>query len=126
VRSFCRLCPAYCGIVVTLDGDRVVNVQGDREHPVSEGYTCPKGRALGELHHHPQRLDGPLLRRDGRLQPVTWDELLDDLAARIRPILDEHGPAAVGAYFGTAAVSARPRSSPRGRSTLPRTRSCAG
>jgi anaerobic selenocysteine-containing dehydrogenase len=103
-RSFCRLCPAYCGIVVTLDGDRVVSVQGDRDHPVSAGYTCPKGRALGELHHHPQRLDGPLLRRDGRLEPVTWDELLDDLAARLRPILDEHGPAAVGAYFGTAAV----------------------
>ena len=49
---------------------------------VSQGYTCPKGRALGELHHHPQRLDGPLLRRNGRLEPVTWDELLDDLAAK--------------------------------------------
>jgi len=81
-----------------------VSVQGDRDHPVSAGYTCPKGRALGELHHHPQRLDGPLLRRDGRLEPVSWDELLDDLEAKLRPILDEHGPAAVGAYFGTAAV----------------------
>ena len=87
-----------------MDGDRVVDVQGDRDHPVSRGYTCPKGRALGELHHHPQRLDGPLLRRNGRLEPVTWDELLDDLAAKLRPLLDEHGPAAVGAYFGTAAV----------------------
>ena len=103
-RTFCRLCPAYCGLVVTLDDDRVVSVQGDRDHPVCGGYTCPKGRALGELHHHPQRLDGPLLRRDGRLEPVTWDELLDDLAAKLRPIIDEHGPAAVGAYFGTAAV----------------------
>ena len=103
-RSFCRLCPAYCGILVTHDGDRVVKVQGDRDHPVSQGYTCPKGRALGELHHHPQRLDGPLLRRNGRLEPVTWDELLDDLAAKLRPLLDGHGPAAVGAYFGTAAV----------------------
>lgn len=81
-----------------------MSVQGDREHPVSEGYTCPKGRALGELHHHPRRLDGPLLRRNGRLEPVTWDELLDDLAAKVGPIVDEHGPAAVGAYFGTAAV----------------------
>jgi anaerobic selenocysteine-containing dehydrogenase len=103
-RSFCRLCPAYCGLVVTLDGDRVVKVLGDRDHPVSQGYTCPKGRALGELHHHPQRLDGPLLRRNGTLEPVGWDELLDDLATKLRPILDEHGPAAIGAYFGTAAV----------------------
>ena len=103
-RSFCRLCPAYCGIVVTHEGDRVVGVQGDRDHPVSQGYTCPKGRALGELHHHPQRLDGPLLRRNGRLEPVSWEELLDDLAAKVQRTLDDRGPAAVGAYFGTAAV----------------------
>lgn len=81
-----------------------MKVQGDREHPVSQGYTCPKGRALGELHHHKNRLDGPLLRRDGRLEPVTWEELLDDLAPRVRGILDDRGAAAVGAYFGTAAV----------------------
>jgi anaerobic selenocysteine-containing dehydrogenase len=79
-------------------------VQGDRDHPVSEGYTCPKGRALGELHHHPKRLDGPLLRRNGVLEPVTWDELLDDLAAKLGTTLELHGPAAIGAYFGTAAV----------------------
>ena len=103
-RSFCRLCPAYCGIVVTCDEDRVVTVQGDRDHPVSAGYTCPKGRALGELHHHPRRLDGPHVRRDGRLEPVTWEELLDDLAAKVRGVLDTKGPPAVGAYFGTAAV----------------------
>ena len=81
-----------------------MKVLGDRDHPVSQGYTCPKGRALGELHHHPQRLDGPLLRRNGRLEPVTWDELLDDLETRVRGVLDDGGPAAVGAYFGTAAV----------------------
>ena len=82
----------------------MVGVQGDRDHPVSQGYTCPKGRALGELHHHPQRLDGPLLRRNGRLEPVSWEELLDDLAAKVRQTLDDNGPASVGAYFGTAAV----------------------
>ncbi len=89
---------------MTREGDRVVKVLGDRDHPVSHGYTCPKGRALGELHHHPQRLDGPLLRRNGRLEPVSWDELLDDLAPKLQTALGERGPGAVGAYFGTAAV----------------------
>src|SRR6478752_3647885 len=49
-RSFCRFCQASCGIVVSLDGDAldtVVKVEGDPEHPLSRGYTCPKGRALG-------------------------------------------------------------------------------
>lgn len=104
VRSYCRLCPAYCGILVTRDRDRVVAVQGDREHPLSQGYTCPKGRALGELHHDPSRLDGPLLRRNGRLEPVSWEELVDDLATRVSGILEGHGPGAVGVYFGTHAT----------------------
>ena len=90
--------------MATLEGDRVVRVDGDREHPLSQGYTCPKGRALGVLHHHPKRLDGPLLRRDGRLVPVTWDELLDDLAARVGTAVAERGPDAVGVYLGTGAT----------------------
>jgi anaerobic selenocysteine-containing dehydrogenase len=104
VRSFCRLCPAYCGIVASVEGDRVVDVKGDRDHPISGGYTCPKGRALGTLHHHPARLDGPLMRRGGRLEPVGWDELIDDLAERVNAILTARGPAAVGFYFGTHAT----------------------
>ncbi|MBV8965422.1 MAG: hypothetical protein JO191_04515 [Mycobacteriaceae bacterium] len=74
VRSFCRVCTAVCGILVELDGDTVVRVRGDRDHPFSQGYTCPKGRALPQLHHHPQRLDRPLIRVDGHLQPATWDD----------------------------------------------------
>ncbi|HLF41265.1 MAG TPA: hypothetical protein VI854_07305, partial [Acidimicrobiia bacterium] len=49
VRTFCRMCNAMCGIVVHVDGDRVTKVGGDPDHPVSEGYTCPKGRALPEV-----------------------------------------------------------------------------
>lgn len=81
-----------------------MKVLGDRDHPLSQGYTCPKGRSLGALHHSPRRLDGPLLRRDGRLEPVSWDELLDDLAAKLGGALAERGPASVGVYFGTHAT----------------------
>jgi anaerobic selenocysteine-containing dehydrogenase len=96
-RSFCRICAAACGIVVEVDGTDVVGVRGDREHPVSRGYTCPKGRALGRFHHRPDRLDHPLV--DGRRAP--WGEVLDDLADRLRATIDQHGPGAVGAYLGT-------------------------
>ena len=76
VRSFCRICTAMCGVVVSVDGEQVVRVRGDRDHPISAGYTCSKGRALPAFHHHPERLDAPALR--GR--PTDWDALLDDLA----------------------------------------------
>jgi anaerobic selenocysteine-containing dehydrogenase len=101
-RSFCRLCAAVCGIVVTTEDDRVVRVRGDADHPVSRGYTCPKGRALGALHHHPDRLDRPLRRRAGRLAPVAWDAWLDDLAAGVARVVDRSGPDAVAVYRGTA------------------------
>ncbi|HVM64033.1 MAG TPA: molybdopterin-dependent oxidoreductase [Acidimicrobiales bacterium] len=96
-RTFCRICPVLCGLVVSVDGDRVLSVRGDRDHPVSRGYTCPKGRALGEFHHHPQRLDHPLLRGEA----VSWDALLGDLATTIAHVVEESGPDAVAVYFGT-------------------------
>jgi anaerobic selenocysteine-containing dehydrogenase len=96
-RTFCRICPVLCGLVVQVDGDRVLQVRGDPDHPVSHGYTCPKGRALPEFHHHPQRLDHPVLRGDA----VSWDTLLGDLAATVGRVVDESGPDAVAAYFGT-------------------------
>jgi anaerobic selenocysteine-containing dehydrogenase len=48
VRSYCRVCTVQCGLLVDLEDDRVVRVRGDKGHPASRGYTCPKGRALGK------------------------------------------------------------------------------
>src|SRR5690606_38801674 len=101
-RSFCRFCSALCGIIVTTRGDEVVDVRGDPEHPLSRGYTCPKGRALGAWHHHSLRLDAPLLGRGDARRPTDWGSCLDDLAARIRAVQDAHGPDAVGMYLATA------------------------
>ena len=96
-RTFCRICPVLCGLIVETQGDQVVNVRGDAEHPISHGYTCPKGRAAGQFHHHPHRLNGPRLRGHAS----SWDATLDDLAEAIRGIVAAHGPDAVAVYWGT-------------------------
>jgi anaerobic selenocysteine-containing dehydrogenase len=103
VRSFCRVCTSVCGILVDVEDDRVVRVRGDEDHPLSHGYTCAKGRALPQLHHHPDRIERPMLRdtADGALRPVSWERCLDDAGARVKAIIDEHGPAAVGVFFGS-------------------------
>ncbi|HUL99831.1 MAG TPA: molybdopterin-dependent oxidoreductase, partial [Mycobacterium sp.] len=101
VRSFCRVCTSVCGILVDIDGDEVIRVRGDRDHPLSHGYTCPKGRALPQMHHHPDRFERPLIRTGGALQPTTWPACLDDLGAKLRDIVDRQGPEAVGILFGT-------------------------
>jgi anaerobic selenocysteine-containing dehydrogenase len=49
VRSFCRVCTSVCGILVDVEGDEIVRVRGDHDHPLSHGYTCAKGRALPQL-----------------------------------------------------------------------------
>ena len=49
----CTLCEATCGITVTTDGDRVVDIRGDEHDPISRGYICPKATALADLHHDP-------------------------------------------------------------------------
>src|SRR6476660_2018575 len=95
--SFCRIGAALCGIVVKVDGDRVLEVRGDPDHPISRGYTCPKGRAIPSVHHHPDRLDAPRLRG----ADAKWDDVLDDLADRIAAVRAEHGNDAVGAYLAT-------------------------
>ncbi len=95
--SYCRICAAACGIVVTVDGDRVVRVRGDDEHPVSRGYVCSKGRGLAAWHHASGRLDRPRLGdRD-----VSWDELFTDLAPRLGTIIHAGGPDAIALYLAT-------------------------
>jgi anaerobic selenocysteine-containing dehydrogenase len=101
VRSFCRVCTAVCGILVDVSGEEVVRVRGDPDHPFSHGYTCAKGRALPQMHHHTDRLEHPLVRVDNELRPTTWDACLDDLGSRLRDIVDRHGPEAIGVFFGS-------------------------
>ena len=97
VISFCRICAAACGIVVTVDDDRVLKVRGDTDHPVSRGYTCSKGRSLPDLHHRSDRLDHPRLR--GR--DVDWSVVLDDLAAVIDGSVAESGADSIALYLAT-------------------------
>jgi anaerobic selenocysteine-containing dehydrogenase len=81
-------------MVLEVDGTSIVSARGDREHPISRGYLCPKGRSAGHFHHHSDRLDYTLV--DGGQS--NWDATLDDLAARMRSIIARNGPEAIGYY----------------------------
>lgn len=102
-RTFCRMCPTQCGVVVSVKDDRAIGVVGDFDHPISRGYTCPKGRAIVELHNHPKRLTGPSVGRGDAARARPWDEVMAELADRLSSIVEEHGPDSVALYSGTAA-----------------------
>lgn len=109
-RTFCRFCHAACPLDVDVEVDEVSGrevataVRGVLDDPLFEGYTCIKGRQLPDQHHAPDRLRTPLQRRaDGTFEPATSADALDDIAGRIRRIIDQHGPRAVASYTGTGA-----------------------
>jgi anaerobic selenocysteine-containing dehydrogenase len=106
----CPLCEATCGLEVTLDGDRVTGVRGDRADVFSRGFICPKGASLGALHHDQDRLRRPLVRRDGELVEVSWDEAFAEIDRRLPPLLAEHGREAVAVYAGNPSVHNTPTS----------------
>lgn len=96
----CTLCEATCGIAIEVDGDRVISVRGDDADPFSKGYICPKGTALADLHHDPDRLRTPMRRDGDTWQPIDWDEALDLVASKLRETRARHGADAVAVYQG--------------------------
>jgi anaerobic selenocysteine-containing dehydrogenase len=103
--TYCRICEANCGMVATVEGGRVTKLRPDREHPLSQGYACPKGIAFPEVQEDPDRLLHPMRRRpDGSFERVSWDDALDDIGARLRAIRDEHGGESIGMYMGNPAA----------------------
>ncbi len=102
VRTFCRICPVGCGMLVHVDAGRIVRIRGDKDHPLSAGYLCSKGLAAGQAHHSPRRLDRPLINRNEALHPLGWDAAMDDIGDKLTRIRSESGPNAIGIYFGTA------------------------
>jgi anaerobic selenocysteine-containing dehydrogenase len=100
----CPLCEAMCGLEIQTKGDQVTRVRGDRDDVWSKGYLCPKGSTLGHLHHDPDRLREPMVRDGDAWREVSWDEAFARCEELLRPIVEEHGVAAVTAYIGNPAV----------------------
>jgi assimilatory nitrate reductase catalytic subunit len=100
-RSTCCYCGVGCGVIIQSEGDRIVGVKGDPDHPANFGRLCTKGSTL----HLSARSEGralyPELRRS-RSEPrsrASWDETLDYLADRFAAIVREHGPDSVAFYI---------------------------
>ncbi|WP_168707492.1 molybdopterin-dependent oxidoreductase [Gordonia paraffinivorans] len=102
----CPLCEATCGLTLVVDrrpgghGEHVTGARGDAEDVFSHGYICPKGATFPQLDNDPDRLEMPLVRRDGVFVETGWDEALALVVDRLRVVIDTHGRSAVGLYLG--------------------------
>lgn len=93
--AICPLCEATCGLKVTTQAGRVLDIRGDADDPFSQGYLCPKGYALKALEEDPDRLTQPLIQ--GR--QATWRQAFDLIEARLPPLLPD-----VALYLGNPNV----------------------
>jgi anaerobic selenocysteine-containing dehydrogenase len=107
VRAACpHDCPDTCALQVTVQGGRVVRVQGDPAHPPTHGALCTKVSRYAERTYHPERVLQPLKRVGpkgaGRFEAVGWDEALDDIAMRLKSIIARDPQAVLPySYAGT-------------------------
>ncbi len=105
--TYCRICPAACGLVLDVDDGRVTKITGDPQHALTRGFTCVKGRYLADFATDPARLRSSR-RRDsqGGHEDVAIDVAIGEIAARLHDIIAAHGPDAVALYTGTQASMA--------------------
>jgi anaerobic selenocysteine-containing dehydrogenase len=100
--AVCRVCMTACPILVEVEDGRAVRVAGDRDNAVFGGYTCVKGRAQHTFLNDPARVRHSLKRGDdGVLRPIPVEQAMDEIAARLRTIIDRDGPRSLAHYFGT-------------------------
>ena len=89
-KTICPYCSVGCGIIVYTKDGKVVNTEGDFDHPINEGTLCSKGASLFEVINNSQRLIKPKYRAAGATEwkEVEWDWALDEIAKRVKDTRD--------------------------------------
>ena len=96
VATTCGYCSVGCGIEIGVKEGKAVSVRGNEGHPVSLGKLCPKGLAEHHILDAESRATRPLLRKAGKLEPVSWDEALERLIAEFTRTQARYGKQALG------------------------------
>jgi assimilatory nitrate reductase catalytic subunit len=100
-KSSCCYCGVGCGVIIQSEGERIIGVRGDPDHPANFGRLCTKGATLHLTARNDLRALYPELRsaRAKARQRVSWDEALDHAAGRFAQIIRDHGPDSVAFYI---------------------------
>jgi anaerobic selenocysteine-containing dehydrogenase len=103
-RAVCaKDCPDTCGFLVQVQGNRIVKVKGDPDHPYTRGFICKKAIHFPAHVHSSERITSPLKRTGekgaGEFTPVSWDEALDEVASKLGGVQAEFGGEAILPYY---------------------------
>ncbi|MGB9662798.1 MAG: molybdopterin-dependent oxidoreductase, partial [Moorellaceae bacterium] len=97
--------PVGCGLRLYVKDNRLVKVEGDPEHPISQGRLCIRCLTLPEYVHHPQRIIYPMKRvgerGENKWKRISWDEAWDIIVDKVNEIKEKYGPESIVVYGGT-------------------------
>lgn len=91
--TICPYCGVGCGLIVSARNGKVVNIEGDPDHPINRGSLCSKGSALQQIAVNPikRRLDKVQYRKPGGTQweEITWDRAISMIAKKVKDVRDK-------------------------------------
>ncbi|GAB5487536.1 MAG: molybdopterin-dependent oxidoreductase [Parasphingorhabdus sp.] len=103
--TFCRLCESHCGLIATVEDDKIVSMRPDPKHPVSKGFSCPKGVAMHEVVNSPDRVLYPSRKvKDGGFERISWETALEEIGERLNNSRANYGNDSIGLWHGNAAA----------------------
>ena len=101
----CNICFNCCSTKFHFRGDRLVRITGNEEDPLLQGKVCPKSQLTVQLYASENRLTQPMKRDgpkgSGKFTPISWEQALDEIAAKLMDLRSEHGSETLGVFSGT-------------------------
>jgi len=95
-KTNCCLCSISCGLEVEVENNKIIRAKGDPTNPCSRGHACRKGRNIAYFQHNDDRVHYPMKRvGENQFERISWDQALDEIAAKMRQIVDAYGPRAL-------------------------------
>jgi formate dehydrogenase major subunit len=91
-RTICTYCGVGCNLEVSTSNGKILSIQAPYDAEVNQGHTCLKGRYAFKFYDHPERLDAPMIKRNGSFEKVSWDEVYDYITEKFTEYKDEFGP----------------------------------
>lgn len=109
-------CPDACGLIVSVENNKVVSVRGNKEHAFTRGTLCPKMAHYEKVIHSPLRLEHPMKRigqkgiGEDQYVRISWDEALDTIVKNFKNTIDNYGSESIlrYSYAGTMGVIQSP------------------
>ncbi|MCF8029040.1 MAG: molybdopterin-dependent oxidoreductase [Desulfobacteraceae bacterium] len=101
VKSICFECHSRCGVALEIEDGKLKSVRGDKAHPISRGYICPKGTANPEIVYHPERITTPLVKSKTGFEKTSWDRALSIIADKMTDAREKFGAESVVFGSGT-------------------------